>query len=540
MTTKKAFVNANIITMNPAAPTADAIGIAGDTISLVGSRAEVEQWANADTEVVDVQGKTIIPGLIESHNHISIGAAWAKNANCSSVTCRNIEHVLNAVAEAAANKAPGEWVQGFGYDDTGIEEMRHLTRHDLDAVTSEHPVFINHVSGHLAYLNSAALAQCGITGATPDPAGGTIHKDERGEPSGLLLENAAFAARVHLPEPSREELKQLLVQKIADFNALGLTSTHDAALGLMGDASDVLSVCRELEREKALNIRIYTAVLDAAYNKYDALGVAKGYGSHYFKIGGVKFFQDGSIQGFTGALLDAYHTKPENWGQLIYPQEVLNEKIAYHHRNGDHIVIHGNGDAAIESILQAFEAAQAAHPREDHRHMLIHCQMAHQNHIERMQRLGIIPSYFINHIYYWGDRHAAIFVGPERAARMNPLGSSLRHGLLFSVHSDYPITPVDPMFTMHTAVNRLTRSGQVLGPEERISPLQALKTFTTAAAMCSFEEDVKGSLEAGKLADLVVLSDDILSVPHEQIKDIKVLRTVVGGKTVYQRVSSNQ
>lgn len=535
MTRKRAFINANIITMNPAAPKAEAIGIAGDTISIVGTQAEVEQWADNETELINVEGKTMVPGLIESHNHISIGAVWEHHANCSSVTCSTLEDALNTIAEVAARTPAGEWVPGFGYDDTAIAEMRHLTRHDLDAVTTEHPVFIGHVSGHLSYLNTLALEIAGITADTPDPDGGTIHKDETGEPSGLLLENAAFAARQHLPKATREELKERLVNKIADFNALGITSTHDAAVGLTGDASDLLSVCRELERDNVMNMRIYTAVLEPAYNKYDALGVAKGYGSHYFKIGGVKFFQDGSIQGFTGALLDDYHTRPGWRGELIYPQEVLNEKFLYHQKNGDHIVVHGNGDAAIESILQAFEAAHEAHPRKDSRHMLIHCQMAHQDHIERMHKLGIIPSYFINHIYYWGDRHHNIFIGPERAARMDPLGSSLRHGLLFSVHSDYPITPVDPMFTMHTAVNRLTRSGKVLGPEERISPFEALKTFTTAAAMCSFEEDVKGSLEAGKLADLVVLSDDILSVPHETIKDIKILETVIGGRTVYKQ-----
>ena len=535
MSSKKAFINANIITMNVESPTAEAIGIAGETIAVVGSMAEVTQWANGEAKIIDVGGKTIMPGLIESHNHISIGAVWSSYANCSAVACRNVEDVLNAISALVAQTESGQWVQGFGYDDTSIAEMRHLTRHDLDAVSTNHPIFITHVSGHLTYLNSAALEMCQVTPTTPDPAGGTIHKAEDGTPSGLLLENAAFEARSYLPEPSRQEFKDLFVQQIAAFNAVGITSTHDAAIGLSGDAADFFSVCHELERDSLMNIRIYTAVLPPAYNKYDALGVAKGTGSHYVKVGGVKFFQDGSIQGFTGALLDDYHSRSGWRGELIYPQAELNEKIAYHHQNGDHIVIHGNGDAAIESILQAFEAAQAAHPRQDSRHMLIHCQMAHDDHIDRMQRLGIIPSYFINHIYYWGDRHVKLFVGPERAARMNPLGTSLRKGLLFSVHSDFPVTPFDPWFTLHTAVNRLTRAGEILGPEERISPLEALKTFTTHAAMCSFEEDIKGSLEVGKLADLIVISDDPLTIDPQRIQDIQVLRTVIGGRTVYER-----
>lgn len=348
--------------------------MAGETIAVIGSNREVQRWADDDTDVFDVQGKTIVPGLIESHNHISYGAAWSSHADCSSATCRNLEDVMNTIADAANNTPAGEWVQGFGCDDTASAEMRHLTRHDLDAVSSDHPIFIRHVSGHLAYLNSMALEQAGIQAATPDPEGGTIHRDDQGEPSGLLLENAAFSVHPHLPKVSRLELKARLLQKIAEFNALGLTSTHDAALGLM--ASDFVSICSELEQRQALNIRIYTAVVDEVYNKFDSLGTAKRFGSHFFKIGGVKLFQDGSIQGYTGALLNEYRTRPGWKGELIYPQQVLNEKIAYHHNNGDQIVIHGNGDAAIESIIQAFEAAQAVHPREDTRHMLIHCQMA--------------------------------------------------------------------------------------------------------------------------------------------------------------------
>ena len=536
MSKKLAFVNANIITMNPDQPQAEAIGMAGESISIVGSTADVLAWAGEGAKVVDVGGKTITPGLIESHNHISIGSVFASYANCSSVTCANIEDALNAIAASVAKTPAGEWVQGMGYDDTAIAEMRHLTRHDLDAISTEHPIYISHVSGHLGYLNSMALEKAGIDASTPDPSGGSIDKEADGvTPSGLLLENAAFGVRAIIPEATREEFKKLFVEQIAFFNSVGVTSTHDAAVGMLGDATDLAAVCRELEKDGQMNVRIYTALVEEAYNRYDAMGMAKGFGSHYFKVGGVKYFQDGSIQGFTGALLDDYHTRPGWRGELIYPQEVLNEKFAYHQKNGDHIVVHGNGDAAVESILQAFELANEAYPREDSRHMMIHGQMAHDDHIDRMKKLGVIPSYFINHIYFWGDRHKALFIGPERAARMNPLGTSLKKGLIFSIHCDFPITPIDPMFIMHTAVNRHTRSGETLGPDERISALDALRTFTTWAALCSFEEDVKGSLEVGKLADLVVMDENMLEVAPETIKDIAILKTVVGGRIVFEK-----
>ncbi|MEM7126963.1 MAG: amidohydrolase [Chloroflexota bacterium] len=534
MPKQRIFTNAHFITMNPDAPTAAAVGTAGDTICSIGSTEEVHQWASPSAEIVDLGGATVVPGLIDSHSHITAGSLWSAHADCSSVACKTVEDVLSQIEELAKTSEEGEWVRGFGYDDTGIEEMRHLTTADLDAVTTEHPIFISHISGHLVYVNSAGLKKMGIDGTTPDPDGGHIDKDDRGDPTGLLLENAAFDAREHLPSPSREEIKDLFVQKVADYNSFGLTSTHDGAIGLSNGA-DYISICNELDWAGELNIRIYGDVMVQAYPAYEQLGIGKGFGSRYFQLGGIKWFQDGSIQGLTGALIEDYHNKPGWRSELIYPQEQLNDMFCDYQSRGHHIIVHGNGDAAIESILQAFEMAQSKHPRQDNRHMLIHCQMAHPNHIERITDLGVIPSYFINHIYYWGDRHKSMFIGPERAARMNPLGSSLKAGMTFSIHSDFPVTPIDPLFSIHTAVNRETRSGDILGPDERISPEEALKTFTTYAALCSFEEELKGSLEVGKLADLTVLSENILSVEPVRIKDIDVLGTVVGGKTVYRK-----
>lgn len=531
----KVFTNANIITMNEEAPNAEAIGVSGDTLAVVGTAEDALRWGGPNADLIDLGGATVVPGLIDSHSHITAGSLWAAHANCSSVVCNSIEDVLSQIEEQVKNAEPGQWIQGFGYDDTGIAEMRHLTHEDIDAVTTDHPVFISHVSGHLAYVNSRGLKEAGINDATPDPAGGHIDRDDTGRATGLLLENAAFDARQVLPSPSYERIKELLVQKVADYNATGLTSTHDGAIGLT-NGPEFIQICNELDQAGELNIRIYGNIIIQAWPEYKKLGIGKGFGSNCFRIGGVKFFQDGSIQGLTGALLDDYYNKPGWRSELIYPQEQLNEMFCEAQAAGDHIVVHGNGDAAIESILQAFELAQEKHPREDNRHMLIHCQMPNPayNHIERITKLGVVPSYFINHVYYWGDRHRTLFLGPERAARMEPLQTSLDAGMLFSVHSDYPVTPIDPLFSIHTAVNRHTRSGFTLGPDECISPYEALKTFTTSAAKCSFEEDIKGSLEVGKLADMTVLSEDILTVDPTTIKDIQVLRTVIGGKTVYR------
>ncbi|MEZ4605713.1 MAG: amidohydrolase [Deinococcales bacterium] len=528
---KRVFINGNVITMVEGGARVQAIGSSGEVISILGTNEEVLAWAQ-DAEIIDLKGAIVIPGLIDSHSHISAGALWSASANCSTVTCSSIADVQHTLKAVADNTTKGDWVQGFGYDDTGLKDMRHLNRRDLDSVSTEHPIFVSHISGHLAYLNSLALELADINADTPNPAGGTIVKDETGEPTGLLLETAGFLARAKLPLPSREAFEEMVINMIAHYNRHGLTSTHDGAIG-MAKGSDFMGICRELEKAHKLNIRIYGDLLPDMHAGADKLGMAKGFGSNYIRAGAVKYFQDGSIQGLTGALLDDYHNKAGWRGELIYPQTELEEKFLYHQQNGDQIVVHGNGDAAIESIITALEKAQAAHPREDCRHMLIHCQMAHDDHIERMKALGIVPSYFVNHVYYWGDRHKRLFIGPERASRIDPLGSSLRKGLLFSIHTDYPVTPIDPIHNMHIAVNRITREGQLLGEDERISALEALKTYTTHAAWCSFEEDRKGSLEVGKLADMTVLSEDILAVAPETIKDIKVLRTVVGGRSVY-------
>ena len=537
MPRKRMFINGNFITLENDTARAEALGSAGDTIAIVGSNEDVKSWGK-EAEVIDLKGATVIPGLIDSHSHITAGAIWSRHANVSTVTCDNLSDVLLTLTQKVEDTAPGDWVQGFGYDDTGMPEMRHLNKRDLDAVSEQHPIFVSHISGHLAYLNTKALELVGIDKSTPDPVGGEIVRDEHGEATGLLLETAGFLAREKLPKPTRDEFKQHLTDMIADYNKHGLTSTHDGAIGFTG-GDTFFGVCNELIQAGEMNIRIYGAVLAGHYEKYDELGVGKQFGNEYVRVGGIKFFQDGSIQGLTGALLDDYANKPGHRGGgplhgLIYPQEEFNALILKHHKNGDHIVVHGNGDAAIESILRAIELAQKEHPRDDPRHMLIHAQMSHDKHIQQMINLGVIPSYFINHVYYWGDRHRDIFLGEKRASRMEPLQTSLNMGLKFSVHSDFPVTPIDPLFSIHTCVNRHTRSGKVLGEAECISPLEALKTFTTYAALCSFEEDIKGTLEVGKLADMTVLSEDILDVEKTSIKDIKVLRTVVGGKTVFE------
>ncbi len=533
MTADQIFFNCEVLTMDPKVPSASAFAITADRFHGVGSKEEIFKQAGSETEMVDLHGKTVIPGFIESHSHPSLYAMTLLQADCRTPPNKNVEAVKVQIRQMADAAGSGVWVRGWGFDDTLIAEKRHLTRADLDAAAPDNPVFISHTSGHLAYVNSRAIEIAGIGPDTPQPAGGEIHKDEHGFPTGLLMEETAQHLVIrHIPAYKVAQLKKVMEEAMEYYYRFGITSTHDAAIGYFRQGSKILQAYRELERENKLDLRVYLTVVEVLYREILKLGLGIGFGSNRLKLGAVKFFQDGSIQAFTAALTEAYLNRPGFRGELIIPQETLEELVEKYHSKGIQIAIHSNGDRAIESSLRALEKAHQAHPGRDHRNMIIHCQLASQDHIRRMKRIGVIPSFFVNHVYYWGDRHASIFLGPERARQIDPLATSLKEGLMFTLHSDLPVTPVNPIFSIHCAVNRLTREGAVLGSGERISPLEALKAYTIHAAHCSFEENNKGSIEKGKLADFAVLSENPLEIEPDKIKDIRALRTIIGGKTV--------
>lgn len=535
---KKVYVNGCIVTMSDASPEASAFGVLGDRFWIVGSDEDVRRWAGSDADVVDLGGKTVIPGLLETHNHLSWFSMRLEWVDCSTPLNRTIEDVKRGIKEKINTVKPGEWVVGHSFDDTMVEDMRPLTRYDLDEASPDNPVFVSHVCGHLGYANSKALELAGYGPDTPQPQGGEIHKDENGVPTGLLKEGSAMLpVMAHYPKHTVAECKELLLRGLQFAVESGVTGVHDAALGAFGHGPEFIQSYRELANERRLGLRVYLTIMENLFDWYAKLGLGTGFGTDFVKMGCVKMVQDGSIQGWTAALSEPYHDRREDGFKcdIIIPQDELDALVLKYHEAGMQIAVHGNGDAAIESIILAVERAQKAFPRRDPRHMLIHAQTARPEHIVRMKQAGLIPSYFVNHVYYWGDRHVSIFLGPERAAGISPLASSIKEGLIFTLHSDLPITPISPLDSIHNAVNRKTREGRVLGPDERISPMDALRAYTTWAAYTSFEEDLKGSIEVGKLADFAVLSDNILTVAPETIKDVKVLETVVGGETVYAR-----
>ncbi len=536
---ERIYLGGPVVTVNGADEVAEALAVSGEIIVAVGGEAEICALASDETEIIDLQGKALLPGFIDPHSHFPASGRYGiefvdlNSPPIGAMTC--MADIIAALKEEAAGKPDGAWVIGRGYDDTLLKENRHPDRWDLDKVSSRHPIFLAHISGHLGTCNSLALELGGVTGDTPDPAGGVIrHHKQTGEPTGVFEEPAAMAlVRGKIPPGDLEHEIKVIEAATLDYLSKGVTSAQNAATD-----QNQMRALQECSARGLLPIRMlgfpnwdYALEISAGSAAFDLVP------GHAIGRGAAKLFQDGSIQGYTGYLGKPYHVPFEGdeyyRGYPIFSRERLFEIVADLHRQGWQVAIHGNGDAAIDDILDAFEAAQEQHPCEDARHIIVHSQMAREDQLDRMAKLGAIPSFFSLHCYYWGDRHRDIFMGPERAARISPARSAQDRGLHYTIHCDTPVVPMTPLLLAWAAVNRQTVNGASLGPEQCITPAQALRAVTIEGAYQSFEEDLKGSLEPGKLADLVILSANPLDDP-ENIRELRVEETIIGGKTVYR------
>jgi predicted amidohydrolase YtcJ len=529
--------NGTVLTMDGESRVATAIAIEGERIAAVGSDDDLKQWLDGADLTIDLDGRTVVPGFIEPHGHFPGAGLVAVGADLNSPPIGDvakIEQALQALRDVDAER-PGEgWLVGIGYDDTMLAEKRHLSREDLDSVSTSRPVLALHISAHMIVVNSLALARFGIDEDTPDPPGGEIRKDpQTGEPTGLLLETAG-----------REMLLDALA--FAPLDQIAVVRAAVAAYAREGFTTVQNGLATEEQLEgMSMGTKVGLVPLRVVAWPKDELGIAalQGesdlgiYEAERFHIGAVKLVGDGSIQGYTGYLSEPYHQlgdHPE--GYRGYPNidaETLVEQVKTIHCGGSQVAVHGNGDAAIDQFLDAWEAALDACPSEDARPILVHAQMSRRDQLERMKELGVTPTFFSAHVYYWGDRHREIFLGPERAARISPAASAAALGIRFTTHLDTPVVPIDSRMQLWAPVARETSSGQLLGPDERISAEQSLRAMTIDAAWQVHLEDELGSLEAGKKADLVILSDNPLD-PDTDLREIRVEKTVVGGVTVFE------
>jgi predicted amidohydrolase YtcJ len=533
------FINGNVLTMDAENRIVEALAVRDDRIEAVGSTEEIMALAREGAEVVDLGGRTLLPGFIDAHGHFPGSGQKVIAADLSSPpvgTATTMSDVLAALRQRAETTPAGEWVSGFNYDDTLLAEMRHPTRAELDAVSSSHPVVAMHVSGHMLVANSLALAAVGIDASTPDPEGGVIGRMPGSqEPNGLLEETARLGVMTKLQDIGVMDAYRMMKAAANEYAARGVTTAQSGWVSKkIATGLSLFSKLGVIPQRLILwpaESEFGESLLNGDYNPAD-------YNSDRLQMGAVKLVADGSIQGYTGYLSQPYYTPYH--GDATYrgypsiPRDKLFEQVAALHKAAYQIAIHGNGDAAIEDILDAFEAAQAEHPVADPRMILVHAQMAREDQVARMKALGVTPSFFSAHTWYWGDRHRDIFLGPERAAIISPAKWAQDYGLRFSSHLDTPVTPMLPLQAVWSQVERITYGGDVLGPEQRIGVMDALRAVTIDAAWQVFQEGNRGSLEPGKYADLVVLSGNPLVDPMD-MRELEVEQTVIGGATVYRK-----
>lgn len=533
--------NGNVRTMDAVDRCVEAVAVRNGRVVATGTNREMTGLSGEHTRFEDLGGRTAIPGFIETHNHPTFfGLTLSAPVDAGSPPNDTIADIVERVREGVRGFEPGTWVRGYRYDDTQLADDRHPTRDDLDPASPDHPVCLMHISGHFCVLNSAGLDAVGIDAGTADPEGGMIVRDESGRPTGVLAETAAFAAYAAMPSDSTDDLADALERAGDAYLAAGVTTVHDLGIGLIAGPAE-LEAYRLALRAGRFHTRVQgflTPDLLPGLAEGDPTplerGVA-GLGDDRFRIAGAKLWADGSIQGLTGCVSEGYACAPHQHGMLIYPPDELARRVRALHDAGLQVAVHGNGDAAIETILNAYDALGERKALHTRRHRIEHCQMAGDRQLEQMAESGLLASFFVKHVYYWGDRHRSRFLGERRAARLNPLRSALRHGVRFGLHSDTPVVPVPPLDGVRSAVRRRTRSGEVLGPDERIGVTEAVRAYTSEAALLAFEEQDKGSLEPGRLADIAVLSADPWADPGDVSEDVHVTATMIGGEAVWRR-----
>jgi len=534
------YMGGNIITINDAQPSAEAVAVRDGKILAVGKKADVLKTAGDKTKKINLGGKTMLPGFVDSHGHAYLIGIQASTANLlpppdgSGKDIPSLQKLLTdwAATHQEAVKKVG-WIAGFGYDDSQLAEQRHPTRDDLDKVSTDLPVLIFHQSGHLGVVNSKALELAGVTAETKDPKGGVFRRRKGSqEPNGVLEEYAFFYLVSMLAANFDDDVNdKLVVEGTRLLASFGYTTGQEGRA--MGAGLDSMKRVADAGKLK-IDLVSYPDILEVNNPK-----PTMSYSNHY-RVGGVKLTIDGSPQGKTAWLTKPYYVPPEGQGKdyrgyAAIDEKTTNEAVEKAFAHGWQILVHANGDAASDRFINAVRLAKEKYPNVDNRPVLIHGQVLREEQVEEIKKLGIFASLFPMHTFYWGDWHRDSVLGPERAENISPTGWFMKRGMMFGTHHDAPVALPDSMRVLSATVTRKTRTGKVLGPEHKVPVAMALKAMTLWPAWQHFEEKTKGSLEVGKLADFVILSDNPLTIDEDKIADIKVLETIKEDKSIYKR-----
>jgi len=536
------LTGSNIITVDSSRPTAEAVAVGGDKIIAVGEAADVMKYRGDNTRVIELGDRALVPGFIDAHGHMSGVGAYLSMVNLSSPPVGPVEKmddVVRLLRKHIDDKSvpDGQWVFGYGYDDSAIAENRHPRRDDLDRVSTTHPIALIHVSGHLAAVNSAALKSVGMNADTPDPEGGVIRRRPgTREPNGVLEESATWAFRGAMAEISTSEKMVSSFRHSALLHAsYGITTVQDGGISL-----ETINLYRQAAAESPFPVDVVAFAFGNRLDEatLDTIKADEAY-TGGFRLGGVKLMLDGSPQGRTAYLSEPYTEGPPgaDANYRSYPvieQDAYDVRVTPLIRRGVPVLTHANGDGAIDMMIEGVAKALDGVEMPDHRTVIIHAQLMREDQLRQVKKLGLVPSYYAAHPYFWGDWHRLSF-GDDRASFISPVARTDELGIPFTVHNDAPVIPPDMMRLLWVVVNRETRSGHILGPHQRATPMQALHAVTLGAAYQYFEEDSKGSITPGKQADLVILDDNPLTVDPTVIKDIGVVETFARGISVYKR-----
>ena len=518
--------NGNFWTVDPRLPRAQAVAISRRRFLAVGSNGDILHLAAGSSRKVDLGGKTVLPGFIDAHTHPAVsGRMHLRQVDCD---LRSITAIQKALRERAATTPPGDWVLGFKYDDTKTSDGRMLSIKDLDEAVPDHPVFVNHRGGHMDFANSRAFKAAGVTQSAPDPVGGNFGRDDSGQFTGLVNERAADVFHKVIPSTyTRDDYREGVKLISQMMTKTGITSVGDT----LGSPED-LQAYQDARDSGDLLMRIYCFIGWTYIDRMIAAGVRTGLGDEWVRIGGMKQVADGAISGRTARLSQPYIGRPNDYGTFSATEDELYEYGRKAYSAGWQLGTHANGDVAIERVLGVYERLNREFPRKDPRFRIEHCTLINDSIIERMRALSVIPTPFSTYVYYHGEKMQ--YYGEERLKHMFALRTFLDAGLRPTQASDYPPGEFPAMMALQSEVTRTDMSGHVWGANQRVTVEEAIRIGTINGAYASYEENLKGSIEPGKLGDLVVLGRDPFKEDPSTLVTIPVERTMTGGKWVYE------
>ncbi len=530
--------NARIWTVDHSRSEAEAVAILGDRIVAAGSNQDVDAWRGPNTKLIDATGKRLLPGFNDAHVHFMSGGAQLDNVELNDAT--SSQEFVRRIGERAAKTSKGEWILGGDWDETKWNPPQLPTKELIDSLTPETPVAINRYDGHMILANSAALKLAGITAQTQDPTGGVIVRDARGNPTGCLKDAAADLVYKVIPGPTHAGRRHSIERALKHAASLGVTSVQD----MNPDYADI-AIYSELLEVGKLTTRIYAAPLIPQVEDQTKIGIRHAFGGPYLRLGAVKSYADGSLGSATAYFFDPFDDQPGNRGLLadgMHPISIMRDRMMKADAAGLQLCTHAIGDAGISAILDIYSEVEKAHGPADRRWRIEHAQHMAAKDFERFAQLHVIASVQPYHAIddgRWAERR----IGHDRSSRTYAFRTFVDHGVRLALGTDWNVAPLNPMLTLYAATTRATLDGRNPNgwfPEQKLTVKEAIEAYTMGSAYAEFQENEKGSIIPGKLADMVLLCDDVLTIDPVKIRDVRVLKTWVGGKLTYEAEAPNR